>query len=207
MTFQAPALRPLVEERLRRARLELMEDSRIDGAARGRSDESPGFVLQIVEEKLAAAARGGYEAAAASLRVEASDWLRQHGQPMQSVRDALRQAEGALKVPGRPASMNLPGWLPQPMIAASVTFFLLSAVVLIAWGVLNITPLAVAGLVAIAGVPALAAKAGVEHVATALKKHVAREYPARLCRLYLDAFDRAVNTYASQVAELTAEKD
>jgi Flp pilus assembly protein TadB len=122
------------------------------------------------------------------------------------VRGYLRQTEeNCLKVPGRAAWQTLPRWIPAPVPVAAAVFAVLAVATLAAWWLLDLAPLAVVLLVALAGVPALVARAAAERMTLSLKRHIAREYPARLCRQYLQAFDAGVAEYEKRVTGAAAE--
>ena len=96
MSWHAPEVSHLLDRRLQTARLELLEDTRLQRAASQQGQEPPEFLRSLIEEKLAAAARSGMGAVEASLRSSAAAYLTQVGRDTVFVRETLDQLRDEL---------------------------------------------------------------------------------------------------------------
>ena len=101
--WTAPEVAYLLEDQLVRARRELATDSRLQRRAEddGRG-EDPGFVAELIVDKLEAAALAGFDAVEASLRASASGYLAERGLSVLQVRSTLASAAERLTPARRP---------------------------------------------------------------------------------------------------------
>jgi len=192
--WTSPPLKHLLDERLQRARLELMEDHRLRPQVEGTAD-SPAFAHELIAEKLGSAARLGFDAIEASLRASASDYLAARGLSAEAIRDALQLAGAPLLEPPDPRIGHLHDSGISETVVAGIAY---TAWVILcgAFWVLNPALMPYTALAIVLGlIPAalltryLAARA--EHT----RRNLANELPVRLCRLYSETLMKAVDHY------------
>jgi len=202
MTWSAPQLPHILEERLQTARIELMEDQRVAGAANNALAESQAFVSELIEKKLAAAAHAGLDAVEASLRVEASDKLLEAGMELEAVREALAKAGEVFQSPTPFRRSTLAEVALSPLILAGITLCGWMLLIMALWLALRFHPLVLAILAAFGAAPTLAVKKWREQTLAAMRKKMVGELPARICRHYVQVFEEATKSYEASVNAL-----
>lgn len=200
MNWVAPDVVCILEQRLRAARLELMDDPRIRHAHEARSKESVNFVVQLIEDKMANAARFGMEAAEASLRLSATDALLSAGVPIERVRTRVGDAGQPLLRPARPVSAAVT-WAGVPARVEVAVFLCLWTVVsMVCWIVLRFSPLLCVAIVGVGA--ALAAplyRWRYSRFGITLRRIVG-ELPARSVRHYMEYLRKCVTDYEDAVS-------
>lgn len=120
--WSAPDIRYLLDDHLKQARLELLSDSRLKLKAEDDGGEDPGFVAELIVDKLEAAAQAGFDAIEASLRASASEHLAARGLGVLQVRAALANACERLVPPKRPQLEKVEiGGVPAAFIAGMLS--------------------------------------------------------------------------------------
>lgn len=212
MNWTSPELLHILDERLQQARIELMDDQRVAGALSNSHAESQMFIAELIEKKLAAAAHAGLDAVEASLRVEATDALLAAGMELEEVREALQKAGAPLHQPAGIRRSTLAEVAFSPIVLAALTLCACMILVLALWAALRFSPILLGLLVALCVAPALAVKKWREQSLAAMRKKVAGELPARICRHYAQVYEEAVRSYEDAVntllkaAETAADK-
>lgn len=200
MTWHAPDVGYLLEERLRRVRESLTEDAPFNLADSGQSDELPDLLLQKVEDKFFSAAQDGYAAVAANLRIDASDWLRRQGCGADAIPEALREAEARLTVyPHHELRRRYPSWLNFrniDRILRVATLLYLAGIFFVAWAIWQMYHFAAIATFVIGVFPVLRNPRSGRNTIRGTNHWIVREYPANLCRQYMRAFNDAVLSYA-----------
>lgn len=205
MNWSAPQVEHLLEQRLQQARLELMEDTRIQEALDRRGGETPAFLQDLIAGKLHAAARHGLEAVEASLRAGASDCLLAQGLSVDLVRAQLKREGDRLLALGEDHTPREGGALLTAPLAAGLLFAAWTAAALGAWRLLELHPLVCMALVGAGGVPAVGLHAYLKGNEAIGKKALVSELPARICRQYLRRLGGAVDAYAAAVNAVAQE--
>ncbi|MFP4502311.1 MAG: hypothetical protein ACLFTT_15015 [Candidatus Hydrogenedentota bacterium] len=200
MSWTAPNVEHVLEQRLQTARRELLDDPRIQHASQARSTEGINFLVQLIEEKIAAAARIGMDAAEASLRHAAGNALINEGVPITIVRRTLEDAGQPLLEPKRMKSQRVDKVGPPPLHLAAGLFFVWTIAALAAWTLVGFPPTWCAIIVGAGGVPSVALYAWRESKLAVLKKDTVGDLPARAMRFYFEqlrnhvaAYERTVN--------------
>lgn len=206
MNWTAPDVVHILEQRLRTARLELMEDPRIRNAHEAQSRESINFLVQLVEEKVAAAARAGLEAVEASLRLAATDALLAESVPVETVRRRLEDAGRPLLRPARPETAALArlGWAPRAWTGLFLAVWL--AAVLGAWAVYRFAGVWCVLLVGAGAFPATLLYVWRDSRLAALKRETVGDLPSRTVRHYMDLVRAGVVEYARAVERIAREE-
>ncbi|MCC6142511.1 MAG: hypothetical protein IT368_01770 [Candidatus Hydrogenedentes bacterium] len=202
MNWTAPSVDHLLEQRLQAARLELMEDRRIQGAVEKKGSESIRFIADLIRGKIDAAARNGFGAAEASLRLDASDFLTGRGYDVEVIRRELRAAaEPMLTPPAAPVAAEKDAFL-TPVRAAGLFFLLWLVAAGILWQALNLYWLWLVLIVGAGALPMAGIHSYLSGNAAIMKKALVSELPAVLCRHYMRVLHAAVGDYEVRVNEL-----
>lgn len=202
MNWEAPDVVHVLEHRLKTARLELMEDPRIKNAHEAKSDESVQFLAQLIEEKMAAAARVGLDATEASLRLWATDALLTAGVPLEIVRERLDRAGRPFLHPAPPENACIPRIGLQPVTAAAILLLTWTAVCIAAWLVYTFHPIFCVVAVAAGSIPAVGVHAWKEGRLAMIKQKLVGEMPSRMARHYMDLLRRSVAEYEREVESI-----
>ncbi len=206
MSWQAPALTHLLEQRLQTARLELMDDPRLLRAQQGQGQENGAFLRQLIDEKFSAAARSGLGAIEASLRTHASAHLADAGLDAGSVRATLDGlGEEILALHKVPAHI-VPPEAQSPLRYAAAFYIAWLFTIFAGWMVSDksfrlVLALAGAGFVAAVALFLLVLGSRQKRRVT-----VAREYPARCCHYYLNGLTAAIGRYEEGVRALSSRR-
>jgi len=202
MSWRAPKLAHLLDGRLQTARLELLEDPRITRAFHGRGPDPTQFLRQLIEEKLAAAARSGLGAIEASLRTDASEYLAASGRDPEPIRDMLDAQGRALLAleEQRPHELQQDGM--RPGAVSSLFFTLWFVAIAMGWAVGDADTVLFAFLATGGALASALVYLFAHAVSLRRRAQVAREYPAVLCREYLHALEGAMADYESAVNQL-----
>lgn len=199
MSWTAPPLQHLLESRLRDARLELFADGRLTDAL---SDGiTPQFPTQLIEEKLAAAAKAGLDAIEASLRLSAAEALNACGIDPEQSRTALRSAGERLRDSAQAAQVSLPK-IPSPILIALAILGAawLVDILLYLGGELGQSAFF---LLLLLEVPvALVVGFAITRERTRQHRRALNELPARICRQYIEHFSAALAQYEQSVESL-----
>lgn len=206
MNWNAPDVVHVLEHRLKTARLELMEDPRIQSAHEARSNESVRFLALLIHEKLAAAARTGLDAAEASLRLAATDALLAAGVPLETARERLEQAGRPFLSPAPPETAAPRRIGLRPTTAAALLLAVWTAAAVAAWMVFGFHPLLCVVLVGASGVPAVGVYGWKEGRLAAMKQRIVGETPSRLARHYMEWLRTNVVEYAREVEAIVREE-
>jgi hypothetical protein len=202
MNWTAPPVDHLLEQRLQAARLELMEDRRIQGAVDKKATESLRFIAELICGKIDAAARNGLGAAEASLRLDASEYLTAQGLNVEMIRTELKSAaEGLLNPPAPPPDTEKESFM-TPFVSAAFFFVLWTVAAIVLWQALSLHWLWLVLIIGAGGVPMLAIHAYLNGTAAIMKKALVSELPAVLCRHYMRVIHTAVGEYELRVNEL-----
>jgi len=199
MNWEAPDVVHVLELRLKTARLELMEDPRIKNAHEARSDEPLRFLAQLIEEKMAAAARFGLEAAEASLRLWATDALLAAGVPLEITRERLELAGRQLLHPPAPVNAGPPRAGLRPGVAAALVLGAWTLACVAAWLVYSLHPLFCAVAVGAGGIPAVGVHGWKDGRLATMKQQLAGEMPSSMARHYMDVLRKSVEEYGREV--------
>jgi hypothetical protein len=199
MSWQAPNISHVLEHRLRTARLELMEDRRIQNANRARSTESINFLVQLIEEKIAAAARIGMDAVEASLRHAAGNALINAGVPIDTMRRTLEEAGAPFLQVNKMVSARVKHVGPSPLPVAAGLFAIWALAVLAAWATLDFPAFWCALGIGAGGVPAVGLFAWREGQLATLKKEMVGELPSRAVHHYMSQLDGCIDAYEHTV--------
>lgn len=182
--WSAPDVAYLLDDHLKQARVELLADHRLKLRAEGNEGEDPGFVAELIVDKLAAAAQAGFDAIEASLRAEAARYLGEKGLPVQAVRDTLEEARVRLVPPARPRLEKVEiGIVPLAVVGGFVAtvplilVFALWTLALIGGGLYFLGSLLSVG-VGVVITKVLRAKTARR------REQLINEWPARVCRHY-----------------------
>lgn len=204
MSWQAPALTHLLEQRLQTARLELMDDPRLLRAEQGQGQESGVFLRQLIDEKFSAAARSGLGAIEASLRTHASAHLADAGLDAPSVRATLdRLGEELLALHKVPTPIVPPE--AQSPLRYAASFYIVWLCTIVAGWMVSDKPFRLVMLLAASGaVAAVALFLLVLGSRQKRRKTVTREYPARCCHYYLNGLSAAIGRYEEGVRALSS---
>lgn len=205
MNWSAPDVVNILEQRLRTARLELMDDPRVRHAHEARSKESVNFVVQLIEDKLATAARFGMEAAEASLRLSATDALLSEGVAIANVRHRLEDAGNPLLQPGRPLSAAVRRAGVSARVETVVYLFLWTVVTMVCWAVLRFEPLLCALIVGAGAVSAVPLYRWRSRRFGIMLRRIVSELPSRTVRHYLQHLRKCVADYEGAVACIALE--
>ncbi len=202
MSWQAPALTHLLEQRLQTARLELMDDPRLLRAQQGQGQEDGPFLRQLIEEKFSAAARSGLGAVEASLRTHASEHLAAAGLDAGSVRATLDTLGNELLVIHEGPARIVPPELQSPLRYAIALYATWMVTITMGWMVSD-KPFGLYATLAVVGVVA-AAVLFLLLLGSRQKRRIAiaRNYPARCCQDYLNALSSGVKRYEDGVRML-----
>ena len=201
--WSAPDVAYLLDDHLKQARVELLADHRLKLGVEDNGGEDPGFVAELIVDKLEAAAQAGFDAVEASLRATASQYLGEKSLPVQAVRDTLEEACVRLVPPARPRLEKVEIGLVPPTLIGGLVATALLILVFSLWtlSILN-GPLYVVGALASVGV-------GVGVTKLILAKSARRraqlinEWPVRVCRHYSSTlgdgtayYEHVVRTFA-----------
>lgn len=193
--WSAPDFHHILDQHLRLARLELLADHRLHLRAEDDGGEDPGFVAELIVDKLEAAARAGFDAVEASLRASASEHLRSRDLAVESARASLEKAAERLVPPKRPRlerveTTLVPLGFNAGLVATALIIFVFSLWTL---GILSF-PLYLAGTVA-----SVAVGYGIYRVLLTrealLRRKLIDEWPTRVARHYGDALREGVSYY------------
>lgn len=186
--WSAPDVAYLLEEQLQRASRELAGDSRLQKKVEddGRG-EDPGFVAELIVDKLEAAALAGFDAVEASLRASASGYLAGRGLSVLQVRSTLASAAERLVPPRRPRLekvelSTIPPWVIAGMAGAGGLDAALSLCQFGLVSTLTGAVLALASLGLAIGVYQMLRYQSARH-----RAHLIDEWPARVSRHYSSA--------------------
>ena len=206
MNWTAPDVVYVLEQRLRTARLELMDDPRIRNAHEARSRESVNFVVQLIEDKLAAAAKCGLDAAEASLRLAAAAALLENGAPVELVRQRLEELGRPLLRPPRPesAAIRRVGWSAGTVAVAFVLVW--TAAVSGAWLLWRFAGIWCAAGVGAGIVLSMPLHAWRKRRFAALLRRVVSDLPSRTVRYYIELLRKCVTDYERAVETIAWEK-
>jgi len=193
--WSAPDFHHILDQHLRLARLELLADHRLHLRAEDDGGEDPGFVAELIVDKLEAAARAGFGAVEASLRVSASEHLRSRDLGVEAVRAALDKAAERLVPPKRPRLERVEmGVIPlgfnAGLVAAALIILVFSLWTL---GILSF-PLYLVGTLASVGV-GYAIYRFLLTRESQLRRKLIDEWPTRVARHYGDALRDGVTYY------------
>ena len=205
MSWHAPALIHLLEQRLQTARLELMDDPRLLRAQQGQGQESGAFLRQLIDEKFSAAARSGLGAIEASLRTHATEHLADRGLDAASVRTTLDTLGDELLALHRAPQHLVPPEAQSPLRYAASFYIAWIFTIAVGWTVSD-KPFSLFAVLAGAG--AVAAVALFLLVLGSRQKRrvtVARDYPARCCHNYLNGLSAAIGRYEEGVRTLSPQ--
>lgn len=200
--WSAPDFEHLLDQHLRLARLELLADHRLHLRAEDDGGEDPGFVAELIVDKLEAAARAGFDAVEASLRASAAEHLRSKGLGVDAVRAGLEQSAERLVPPKRPRLERVErNAVPQGFYAGLVATALIILVFSL-WtlGILGF-PLYAVLTVASVGVSYALYRFLLSREAQ-LRRKLIDEWPARVARHYGDALREGVTYYEYVVRTL-----
>ena len=199
MSWNAPELSHLLDQRLQVARLELMEDSRIALSRQTQNQESTDFLRHLIDEKLASATRSGLGAIEASLRTDASLYLSGAGCDAGTIRKVLDESGADLTDIDGVTLPSVGAEPPKPAILALA--FLVSWVVIVAVGwVLKGSPFSSVAYLLLAGIPVAGIIYGIARAAALQRRtFLVRHYPTRLCSTYFNFLGRQVDSYESAV--------
>ncbi len=206
MIWHAPALDHLVDKRLQTARLELLEDGRIQKALHHRGRESAPFLLHLIEEKLAAAARSGAGAVEASLRASATTFLVALGYESSQARSALDDLETELLDHEERLPHELQRDSLRPVVLAALFFVAWTVTITLGWilgdaGTLLYALFAAGGALVTALVYLIAHLESLRH-----RSKIVREYPAHICRHYMQSLEEGIARYEAAVEALADAK-
>lgn len=202
MNWIAPNVDHVLEQRLRTARIELMEDPRIQNARQAKSTESINFLVQLIEDKIAAAARIGMDATEASLRHAAGNALFNAGVSVDQVRRTLEEAGRPLLEPRPMTSARVQRVGPSPLSLGGTLFLVWTVACLGVWLLLNFPPAWCVILVGAGGVPAIGLFAWREGKLATLKKETVGELPSRTVHYYMEQLRGAISAYERAVNEV-----
>jgi hypothetical protein len=203
MSWHAPEVDHLLDRRLQTARLELLEDTRLQRAASQHGQEAPEFLRSLIEEKLATAARSGMGAVEASLRSSAAAHLTQAGKDTVIVRDALDQFRDELLAPERDVPPGLSRSAFGPGLW-SLSFLAAWMVSISAGWLLGDAHSGLFATLAITGGAASVVIFAALHLRDKQNRaDVLSDYPVALCRYYVDELARSTARYEAAVGELT----
>ena len=193
--WSAPDFHHILDQHLRLARLELLADHRLHVCAKEDSGEDPGFVAELIVDKLEASARAGFDAVEASLRVSASEHLRSRDLAVEAARTALEKAAERLVPPKRPRLERiemsvLPLGLNAGIVAAALVILVFSLWTL---GILSFFMYLIATLASV-GVGYGIYRFMLSREAK-LRRKLIDEWPTRVARHYGDALRDGVTYY------------
>lgn len=194
--WSAPDVHYLLDDHLKRARIELLSDYRLKVKAEDDGGgEDPGFVAELIVDKLEAAARAGFDAVEASLKASASEYLDGKGLGAAAIRETLANACVRIVPPRRPRLEKVElGVIPNGLTAG----------ILASAGLIAVFGLYVTGLFGMAAYLAgslLSIGAGYalhRYLSNAAARHRAQlidEWPARVCRHYSRALQEGAAYY------------
>lgn len=197
MTWRAPDITSLLEDRLKQARMDVLADARLN------TRESFGFssqattqtLLELIEGRIAAAADSGFAAVQASLRLDASRHLQSRQVPLNAAREVLEEADRTLTPPALPPRPQCEDLRLSPTVLSALVFVAWTLVALLLWLPLRFPPLVLAVLVALGGIPATIAKNQIESQRFSAQASRLREYPPLLCRHYVEALRHAIKLH------------
>lgn len=201
--WSAPDVAYLLDDHLKQARMELLADHRLKLRAEGNEGEDPGFVAELIVDKLAAAAQAGFDAVEASLRAEASRYLGDRGLPVQGVRETLQEARVRLVPPARPRLEKVEmGLIPAALIGGLAA----TALLILMFALWTIAVLG-NGLYVIGALASVGIGVGITRLVRARsarrREQLINEWPARVCRHYASTlgdgtayYEHVVRTFA-----------
>lgn len=201
--WSAPDVAYLLDDHLKQARMELLADHRLKLRAEGNDGEDPGFVAELIVDKLAAAAQAGFDAVEASLRAEASHFLGDKGLPVNAVRETLVEARVRLVPPARPRLEKVELGIIPPALVGGLASTALLILVFGLWtlSILN-GPLYLIGALASVGAGVVLTKY-IRAKSARRREQLINEWPARVCRHYSSTlgdgtayYEHVVRTFA-----------
>lgn len=198
MTWHAPDYTDVLEDRLRQARLDLLEDPRLIRGVQGGSALSQDLIERVIREKLGSAAMDGFEAIEASLRLAAQEYYASHSLERDPAAGLLEAPEGQLVPP--PLPPKSPAQQPPGLsFATGIAFagFLLLGFAL--YLLFSLSLLALVFLAILAVVPALILQNRLKRRAQSPREQLLDEYPAEICRHYVQGLQEKVNDYEQAV--------
>jgi len=185
----------LFEEKLSAARLELLSDRRLHDALHGNDQVGADFLLQLIQQKVAAAALSGAHAVEATLRLEAADRLQEAGASVEEIRKTLEEAKAALFSLKPRKSYAVPTPAFPPNVAAIVTFVIGLTLISLVYLAFPFSRFLFACLVLFLGAGAFLVRRYLKQQTLTQAEHVARKIPAELCQDYLEALELALDEY------------
>jgi hypothetical protein len=203
--WNAPDYAAVLEHHLRWARLEMMEDPRLDDA--GETGTSAAFAARLIQEKIGAAASTGLRAVESSLRVNAQAAMQEQGVEVGQARQILDAAGEAFRAP---KVAGLPALEPETLSPAAMAACAFGASVLGALAVFLLVPAHPALLVLYLGAAPIVALIAHGARTTRLRRaqqRVVREYPSELCRQYMQAMRESVARYEGAVRNAPATRE
>ena len=206
MTWRAPAVGHLFDQRLQQARLELMEDNRIRLALRRQGREGDSFLRHLIEEKLAAAARSGMGAVETSLRSDATNFLVKHGHDAKEVRNALGNLGVNLLDVESAIPHKLKRELARPGAMALLFFVAWTVTITLGW-LFGDTHDGLYALFITGGALVTVLVYLMVHANNLrYRAEIAHEYPVHLCRAYEQALKKGIARYEDAVERIAHNK-
>ncbi len=202
--WNPPQYNHLIEEPLQSARVELLNDSRVHQAMQRTGSEAEHFLQQLLDEKLFAAATAGLDAVESSLRVEATEVLLNNGHKASAIREIVKELGNPFFTP--PAYMlNKSARADIPPLVGAILFFaittLLSFTVFFFY---ELNTMTLVLFIACSIMPAYLIKDRAEKRAALRIQSGVREYPALICRHYLQIYEEAYENYRNGIQDKLA---
>ena len=201
--WSAPDVAYLLDDHLKQARLELLADHRLRLNVEDNDGEDPGFVAELIVDKLEAAARAGFDAVEASLRAAAAQYLGEKALPVHAVRETVAEACKRIVPPARPRLEKVdPSIIPPSVIGGLfATALLILSFTLWAQALIGGVLYAVAALISV-GVGVGVTKL-INANAARRRAQLINEWPARVCRHYTSTlregtayYEHVIRTFA-----------
>lgn len=184
MNIQVSEYADVMEQQLKAARLDLLEDGRLTAGHGAGGEAALETVAQLIRDKMEAAARYGYEGMESSLRPEAQDRLLASGLDIEFCRHTLDAAAQCLHPGAVPRPIPAAPGPPPNLIAGGVLAG--GAVVAIGlYAIFRFPPVVLMLLVAAAIIPAVLVRGAKLTRNAASRDRFLHEYPGELCRHYV----------------------
>lgn len=193
--WSAPDVKYLLDDHLKQARLELLADHRLKLVAEDGGGEEPGFVAELIVDKLEAAAQAGFDAVEASLRAVASQHLGDRGLAVEEVRGALAEACARLVPPKRPQLEKVALGIVPPALVGGMVSAALLVLVFALWTLGKLTGVwyLAAALAAVAA--GYAVTRWILAKTARRRAQLIEEWPSRVCRHYAAALAEGTAYY------------
>ena len=202
--WNPPQYNHLIEEPLQSARVELLNDSRVYQAMQRTGSEAEHFLQRLLDEKLFAAASTGLDAVESSLRVEATEVLLNNGYKASAIREIVKELGNPFFAP--PAYMlNKSAGTDMPPLVGAILFFAITTLISFAlFFQYDLNKITLVVFVACGIMPAYLIKDRAEKRAALRIQSGVREYPALICRHYLQIYEEAYENYRNGIQDKLA---